>query len=53
MVFVNEVTAFAKIIVQIDDLVRSHGVGDAFNINAPALLAADLVFDKSVGLVGD
>ena len=50
MVFLNDVTAFAKIIVQIDDLVR---VGDAFNINVPALLAADRVFDKSVGLVGD
>ena len=46
MVFVNQVTALAKIIVQIDDLVRSHGVGDAFNINVPDCLHMQLAQNR-------
>src|SRR5262249_49198562 len=48
-----EVTALIYIVVNIDDLVRSHRVGDALHINVSALLTADLVFDKSVGLIRD
>src|SRR6516164_5041628 len=53
IIFVNEVTALTNIVVNIDDLVRSHGVGDALHINVSALLTGDLVFDKSVGLIRD
>src|SRR5262245_22554726 len=49
----NEVTALTNLVVDIDDLVRSHRVGDALHINVSALLTANLVFDKSVGLIRD
>ena len=42
VIFVDEITAFAEIIVSIDDLVRGHGVGDTLYIDVPALLTADL-----------
>src|SRR5215475_10827751 len=47
----NDVTALIYLVVNIDDLVRSHRVGDALHINVSALLTGDLVFDESVGLV--
>src|SRR4029077_7825273 len=45
IIFVNEVTALTNIVVNIDDLVRSHGVGDALHINVSALLKTDRVFE--------
>src|SRR4029077_13169480 len=53
IIFMNEVTDLTNIVVNIDDLVRSHGVGDALHINVSALLTADRVFDKNVGLIRD
>jgi hypothetical protein len=42
-----------NVVVNIDNLVRGHGVGDALHINVLTLFTVNLVFDKSVGLVGD
>ncbi len=45
VIFVDEVTALAEIVVKIDDLVSGHGVGDTLYIDVAALLTADLVLD--------
>src|SRR6516162_4334412 len=49
----DDVTAFAEIIVKIDDFVGGHGVGDTLYIDVLAFLTADVVLDLGVGLVGD
>ena len=49
----DDVTAFAEIIVKIDDLVGGHRVGDTLYIDVLAFLTADVVLDLCVGLVGD
>src|SRR6516162_10092075 len=51
LIFVNAITTFAKIIVQVDHLVRGNGLGYALYINMSALLTTDLLFDKSVSLI--
>src|SRR5262249_44206632 len=50
---VDEVTTFAEIVEKVDDLVSGQGVGHALYIDMLALLAADLVLDMCVGLIGD
>ena len=40
VIFVDEVTAFAEIVVKTDDLVSGHGVGDTLYIDVAALLTA-------------
>src|ERR1700757_1185303 len=52
-VFVNEVTGFSNIVVDINDLENSDGVRDALHINVPTLLTVNLVFDESVSLISD
>ena len=53
IVFVNEVTGFSNIVVDINDQENSDGVRDALHINVPTLLTVNLVFDESVGLIRD
>jgi hypothetical protein len=53
IVFVNDVTGFSNIVVDINDLESSDGLRDALHINLPTLLTVNLVFDESVSLIRD
>ena len=51
VIFVDEITAFAKIIVGIDDLVSGHRVRDTLYIDVALLLTTDLVLDVGISFV--